>query len=57
MKPEKRLANINIMAKRLGELDYNYIGAKEAVQNAARELNAHESKIRFKEKYPEDFEW
>ena len=57
MKPDKRLANISIMAKRVGELDHNYMEAREAVRIAARDLNAHESEIRFKEEYPEDFEW
>lgn len=57
MKPEKRLANISIMAKRLGELDHNYMEARIAIQNAAHEMNAHVSEIRFKEEYPEDFEW
>ena len=57
MKPEKRLANISIMAKRLGELDHNYLAAREAVHNAARKMNAPVSEIKFKEEYPEDFEW
>ncbi|WP_298825348.1 hypothetical protein [uncultured Planococcus sp.] len=57
MKPEKRLTNISIMAKRLGQLDHNYMEAREAIRNAAAELNVHESEIRFKEEYPEDFEW
>ena len=45
------------MAKRLGELDHNYMEAREAVRIAAHDLNMHESEIRFKEEYPEDFEW
>ncbi len=57
MKPEKRLANISIMAKRLGELDRNYLDAKIDIANAARSLNVPESEIRFNEEYPEDFDW
>ncbi|WP_341960061.1 hypothetical protein NM897_09745 [Planococcus maritimus] len=57
MKPEKRLANISIMAKRLGELDHNYFDAKIGIADAARNLNVYESEIRFNEEYPEDFEW
>ena len=57
MKPEKRLANISIMAKRVGELDHHYMDAREAVRIAARELNVPVSEIRFNEEYPEDFEW
>lgn len=57
MKPEKRLANISIMAKRLGEMDHNYIAAKEAIHNAAREMNVPVSEIKFSEEYPEDIEW
>lgn len=57
MKPKRRLANISIMAKRLGELDYHYIEARTGIIDAARDMNVHESEIRFNEEYPEDFEW
>lgn len=45
------------MAKHLGELDHNYIEARTGIMDAARDLNVHESEIRFNEEYPEDFEW
>lgn len=31
--------------------------AREAVRIGDRDLNVRESEIRFKEEYPEDFEW
>lgn len=57
MKPEKRLANISIMAKRLGELDHNYMAVRKAVHDAARDWNVPVSEIRLQEDYPEDVEW
>lgn len=57
MKPERRLANISIIVKRLGELDHHYMEARKAVRIAARDSNVHESQIRFTVDYPEDFEW
>lgn len=57
MTPEKRLANISIMAKRLGELDRFYFADREAIYEAAREMGVPVSDVRFNEEYPEDFEW
>ena len=57
MSQEKREKNLSIVAKRLAEMDNQYLKVFHGVHQAAKEYEVHPSEIRITEEYPEDFEW
>lgn len=57
MNKEKRLNNISIIAKRIGERDHRYMEVKHKVLEVANFHGVSTSEIRFGEEYPEEIDW
>ncbi|NLV21031.1 MAG: hypothetical protein GXY49_03465 [Syntrophomonadaceae bacterium] len=57
MKPEKKLKNIPIMAKRITECGEEYQIVKAHVAAAAKQYNTYEDNISAAVEYPDDFDW
>lgn len=55
--PARRSENISIMAKRICELDSLYYAFRSDFIDLAEGLQVHVSELRYKEEYPDEFEW
>lgn len=53
----KREKNLSIFAKRLAEIDQQYLQEKKAIHAFAHEQGLHPDQIRYSKEYPDHFDW
>ncbi|MFJ5768948.1 DUF6904 family protein [Psychrobacillus sp. NPDC093180] len=53
----KRENNLSIMAKRLGDIDQQYLQEKDTIHKFAKEQGLHPDQVRYSKEYPDHIEW